>query len=54
MRLSARSLRMVAILTIAVLGLSGCFQNASDGGLEPTNPASAPRQRLCFPPIPLS
>ena len=49
MRLSTRSLRMVAILTIAMLGLSGCFQNASEGGLEPTNPANAAPTAFVFP-----
>jgi LysM repeat protein len=41
MRMSIRSLRLVTILVLAVLALSGCFQDTG-GGIQPTDPGQAP------------
>ncbi len=49
MRLSPRLLRLMAVLAAATLALSGCFQNASEGGIQPTDPASAPPTAFQFP-----
>jgi LysM repeat protein len=49
MRLSPRLLRLMAVLAVAALMLSGCFQNASESGIQPTDPASAPPTAFAFP-----